>query len=118
MKRKVALIAAPLCLAVALGSIAAVGARRPTGRVRSGHGGHKDSALGRQVYMRDCARCHGADAKGKNGPRLVRTPLSLNEIEQTVTDGRPPKMPSFGKQLSSTEVKAVSAYVRSLGAGS
>jgi cytochrome c oxidase cbb3-type subunit 3 len=118
MKRTIAVISAPLCLAVALGSIAPVGARRPAGRVRSEHGGQKNSALGRQVYMRNCAQCHGADAKGKNGPRLVGTSLSLDEIEQTVTDGRQPKMPSFSKQLSATEVKAVSAYVRSLGAGS
>jgi mono/diheme cytochrome c family protein len=117
MKRTIGLIGAPLCLAVALASIAPVGARRPTGHARSRSGGQGSVALGRQVYMQNCARCHGDDAKGKNGPRLVGKSLSLDKIEKTVTDGGS-QMPSFKKQLSPTEVKAVSAYVRSLGAGS
>jgi mono/diheme cytochrome c family protein len=118
MKQIVSWTAGPLGVVVALAFMGPVGARTPARGVRSGRSGQKDSASGRQVYMRTCARCHGADAKGKNGPRLVGKSLSLGEIEQTVTEGRPPKMPSFGKQLSSTEVKAVAAYVRSLGRGS
>jgi mono/diheme cytochrome c family protein len=123
MKRIVTWVVAPLSVVVALAFMGPAGARTPAPgtRVRVGHSGQsgpKGSALGRQLYMRACARCHGADAKGKNGPRLVGKSLSQDEIEQTVTDGRPPKMPSFGKQLSSTEVKAVAAYVRSLGSRS
>jgi cbb3-type cytochrome c oxidase subunit III len=118
VKRIVSLIVASLCVVAALAFTGPAGARTPARRVRSQHSGPKASAAGRQVFLRNCARCHGADAKGKNGPRLVGKSLSLDEIERTVTDGRPPKMPSFGKQLSPAEVKAVSAYVRSLGAGS
>ena len=118
MKRTIGLISAPLCLAVALGAIAPVGARRPTERARSGNRSQGNLASGRQVYVQNCARCHGDDAKGKNGPRLVGKSLSQDQIEQTVTEGRPPKMPAFGNQLSPTEVKAVAAYVRSLGARS
>jgi cytochrome c oxidase cbb3-type subunit 3 len=64
--------------------------------------------------MRNCARCHGADAQGTIGPRLTGTSLSPGTIENTVTNGSS-KMPSFKKQLSPTQVKAVSAYVHSLG---
>jgi mono/diheme cytochrome c family protein len=115
MKRIVSWIVGPLGVVVVLGFMGPVGARTAARGVHSGHSGPKGSASGRQVYMQKCARCHGADAKGKSGPRLVGKSLSLEEIEQTVTKGRPPKMPAFGKQLSSAEVKAVAAYVRSLG---
>jgi mono/diheme cytochrome c family protein len=118
MKRIVSWVVAPLSLVVAMAFMGPVGARTPARRGHSRQSGHQGSTSGRQLYMRACARCHGADARGKNGPRLVGKSLSLDEIEKTVTDGRPPKMPSFGRQLSSTEVKAVSAYVRSLGARS
>jgi len=114
MKRIVSWIVGPLGVVVALAFTGPVGARTAARGVHSGHSSPKDSASGRQVYMQNCARCHGANAKGKNGPRLVTTALSLEEIEQTVTEGRPPKMPGFGKQLSSAKVKAVATYVRSL----
>jgi len=118
MKRIVSWIVGPLGVVVTLAFMGPAGARTSSRHARSGQHGQKDSASGRQLFVQNCARCHGNDAKGKNGPRLAGKALSLEEIEQTVTDGRPPKMPSFGKQLSSTEVKAVSAYVRSLGKGS
>ena len=118
MKQTVSWIVGPLSVVVALAFMGPVGARTAARGVHSGHSGPKGSASGRQVYMQKCARCHSADAKGKSGPRLVRTSMTLGEIEQTVTEGRPPKMPGFGRQLSSEEVKAVAAYVRSLGKGS
>ena len=118
MKRIVSLIAGVLCVGVAPALIDPVGARTPVRQDCSKQSGHKGSTQGRQLYMRACARCHGADAKGRNGPRLAGRSLSQEEIEQTVSEGRAPKMPAFGNQLSPTEVKAVSAYVRSLGARS
>ena len=111
MKRTIALISAPLCLAVALGTISPAGARR------AGHGDRENAASGRQLFMQNCARCHGAKAQGKIGPRLAGSSLSVGTIENAVTNGGS-KMPSFKKQLSPTAVKAVAAYVRSLGDGS
>ena len=115
MKRIVSWIVGLLGVVIALALISPAGARTPARHGRSEQSGPKGSASGRQVYLRICARCHGADGKGKSGPQLAGKSLSLGKIEQTVTKGRPPKMPSFGKQLSPTEVKAVSAYVRSMG---
>jgi mono/diheme cytochrome c family protein len=111
MKRTIALISAPLFLAVALGSITPAGARRP------GHGDQENLVSGQQLFMRNCARCHGASAQGKIGPRLAGTSLSPGTIANAVTNGST-KMPSFKKQLSPTDIKAVAAYVRSLGGGS
>jgi mono/diheme cytochrome c family protein len=108
MKRAIELLSAPLCLAVVLGSITPAGAQRP------GNGGQGNPASGRHVFMRNCARCHGANGQGKIGPRLAGTSLSPGTIENAVTNGGG-KMPSFKKQLSPDEVKAVAAYVRSLG---
>src|SRR5262249_44511705 len=72
-------------------------------------------ALGRQVFVQNCARCHGENAEGKIGPKLVGTPHSADEVRQFVTRGFPGKMPAFGSQLSGDQVAAVAAYVKSLG---
>jgi mono/diheme cytochrome c family protein len=96
---------------VALAFLGPAGARA---RARSSHAA---SGSGRQVYAQYCARCHGADGKGKNGPRLAGKSLSLAAVSQKVTNGGT-QMPSFKKQLSPAQVKAVSAYVHSLGGGS
>ena len=132
MKRIVSLIVALLCVVVAPAFMKPVGARTPAPggggpsggagprglRVsRSGRSGHQGSGSGRQLFMRACARCHGADGKGKNGPQLAGKSLSLDAVAQKVTNGGT-KMPSFKKQLSPTQVKAVAAYVQSLGSRS
>src|SRR5262245_1823704 len=90
MKPHIGLTSAPLFVAAVLGSIASV---------CLGSGDQGDVASGRQVYMRNCAVCHGDDGKGKSGPRLVGNSLSLDKIEKKVTDGGS-QMPSFKKQLS------------------
>jgi mono/diheme cytochrome c family protein len=95
--------------------LAALAFTGPAGARTPARWGHHGSAAGQRVYMHNCARCHGAGGKGRNGPSLTRTALDPGEIEQTVSWGRPPKMPSFEKRLSAPEIKAVSAYVRSLG---
>jgi mono/diheme cytochrome c family protein len=117
MKRIVSWVVGLLGVGAALAFTGPAGARTPARRTHSGQSGHKGSASGRQVYAQNCARCHGADGKGKSGPRLAGTSLSLGKIEKQVTDGGS-KMPAFGKQLSPTQVKAVSTYVRTLGGGS
>jgi mono/diheme cytochrome c family protein len=117
MKRIVSWIVGILCVVAALAFMGPAGARTPARRAHSGLSGHKGSASGRQLFMLNCARCHGADAKGKNGPRLAGISVSLDKIEKTVTDGGT-QMPSFGKQLAPSEIKAVAAYVHSLGGGS
>jgi cytochrome c oxidase cbb3-type subunit III len=117
MKGTIALLSAPLCVAIALGSAAFVGARSTSTRDGSDNSFQSNVASGQQVYMQNCALCHGAEGQGKSGPRLAGRSLSLDKIEKQVTNGGI-QMPSFGKRLSPAEVRAVSTYVQSLGAGS
>jgi len=114
MKRMLSLVAglSAVWLALTLGS--PVGARTPPPRGGSAANEGQGSVSGRQVFMRKCARCHGADARGKKGPALVDRSLNQDEIEEMVGAGQPPKMPAFGKQLSAAEIKAVAAYVSKL----
>jgi mono/diheme cytochrome c family protein len=101
-----------LSYVVALAFVGPVGARTPARHGRSGQSSHQGS--GRQVYMRNCARCHGATGQGKIGPKLAGKSLGQDAIAQKVTNGGG-KMPSFKKQLSPDQIKAVAAYVQSLG---
>ena len=57
--------------------------------------------LGEPLYKENCAACHGANARGAQGPNLVRSVLVLHdlrgeEISQVVKNGRPQGgMPAF-----------------------
>ena len=85
---------------------------------------------GQQIFSTVCYTCHGADAKGTPlAPNLTDAEWINNDgtyaaIIKTVTDGVPqpknapgPMMPKGGANLTDDQVKAVSAYVWSLGGG-
>lgn len=83
--------------------------------------------LGKQVYAKKCASCHGADGKGnaKMASMLKVTIPDLTaaaaakpeaEVRKAVVEGKKP-MPSFGKSLSKDEIDAVVQYTKRLGAG-
>jgi mono/diheme cytochrome c family protein len=73
-----------------------------------------DVAPGQQVFVKNCAICHGDNGKGGSAPRLAGNSLSLDQIQKKVTEGGS-KMPSFKEQLTPSDIKAVAAYVKSLG---
>jgi len=70
----------------------------------------KRAAAGAKVFGPNCGFCHGADARGAQGPDLLRSPVVLDDnqaelIGPWVRDGRPlkgmPAFPSFtDEQLS------------------
>ena len=77
-------------------------------------------ATGRRLFLTNCAVCHGADGHGSRGfPNLADNIWhwggSPEQIEQTITSGRQAAMPPWGPALGDDGVKAVAAYVRSLG---
>jgi len=71
-------------------------------------------AAGRQLFVMNCAHCHGDDAHGDEGPDLYDFHKSDARIRQVVTGGIKGQMPSFGKKLGDSEVRRLTAYLRTL----
>jgi quinoprotein glucose dehydrogenase len=68
--------------------------------------------LGRQVYDRTCAACHGAERQGTppQTPALLDVKMTGREIEALIVQGRN-SMPAF--RFSPRELTAVAAYLKS-----
>jgi mono/diheme cytochrome c family protein len=69
-------------------------------------------------YKAKCAMCHGANGEGK--PAMKVAPMkeaaskSDAELTETITKGKPPKMPAFGGKLTADQIKALVADIKSL----
>jgi mono/diheme cytochrome c family protein len=75
-------------------------------------------------YRQKCSACHGADGKAQTAaakslgvrsfadPEIVK--MSDSELSTIIDKGKD-KMPSYGKTMKPDELKAMVAYVRSLG---
>ena len=85
---------------------------------------------GKQLYQRQCARCHGADGRPTKASPTARDltnrtyidSLGDQKIRMAIMQGRPAMaapgqeklMPAFGGQFSEPELKVLIGYVRSL----
>jgi mono/diheme cytochrome c family protein len=69
---------------------------------------------GHTLFMQNCAHCHGADARGDEGPDLHWVTKSDARIASLIKDGKKGEMPKFSSKLSDTDVQALVAFVRSL----
>lgn len=79
--------------------------------------------LGRNLYLNNCATCHGSDARGATGfPNLTDGSWmyggSPEAIQATITNGRIGVMPAQGALLGEEGTKAVVEYVLSLSGAS
>jgi putative heme-binding domain-containing protein len=78
-----------------------------------------DIAHGERMYRARCARCHGLQGLGGEGPALARPYLSYARDDETlvsvVQDGIPGTGMPPGGWLSDLEARQIAAYVRSLG---
>ena len=77
---------------------------------------------GRQVFLTNCAACHGEDAKGNQdlgAPNLSdRFWIYGGDFEKIITTihgGRQGHMPTWDERLSPAEIKILALYVYSLG---
>jgi cytochrome c oxidase cbb3-type subunit 3 len=75
--------------------------------------------LGRNLFLNNCATCHGSDGRGARGfPNLTDdewlADSSPQGIQQTVANGRIGVMPALGAALGEQGTDEVIAYVRSL----
>ena len=69
---------------------------------------------GRRLFLLNCAHCHGEDAHGDEGPDLHDLHKSDERIRQLVLNGIKGEMPSFAKKLNDSDVRALTAYLRTL----
>ena len=73
-----------------------------------------DAAAGRHLFAMNCAHCHGDDAHGDEGPDLYNLHKSDQRIHEVVTSGIKGEMPSFGRKLKDPDIRALTAYLRTL----
>ena len=76
---------------------------------------------GAALFAKLCTSCHGTAGNGRGnqrGPSLQRPELTYGRtvaaITQSIRDGRPGGMPSFGHVFTPRQLEALSAYVLSL----
>jgi cytochrome c oxidase cbb3-type subunit 3 len=75
---------------------------------------------GKQLYIQmNCAGCHAYNGKGNMGPDLTDTEWRYGglpvQIYQSIFDGRPQGMPSWGAALPPAEIWKLVAYIQSFG---
>ncbi len=78
-------------------------------------------ALGERIFTTTCTACHGEDGTGGIGPAINSQQFLSRHTDDQIRDaivygGRRPnsRMPAFGDRLTSVEIDALVAYIRSL----
>jgi mono/diheme cytochrome c family protein len=76
----------------------------------------------KDIYARNCARCHGLDGRGQTEqgrkydvPNLVGEAkgFSSAKISRIITNGKQ-DMPAFGKKLTKKQISALTSFVKKL----
>ena len=79
----------------------------------------RDVQEGKKLFDGMCARCHGIDGTGDEGPALNRAALSHapteEALQEVIRDGIPDRGMPRVRRLTETELDQLVAYVRSLG---
>ena len=78
-------------------------------------------AMGRAIFNKRCANCHGTDGSGfgsKKGPSLQRAEFTYGRTPEAITEsivkGRPGGMPAFGAVYQEIEIQTIVAFILSL----
>lgn len=85
-------------------------------------GNARATTLGSQLFVAyNCVDCHGADGSGAMGPSLADARWHFGgspaAVFESIYEGRPSGMPSWGGRISNDEIWMLVTYVRSLSAG-
>jgi cytochrome c oxidase cbb3-type subunit 3 len=76
-----------------------------------------EAAKGAPLYKQSCGGCHGEDARGSQGPNLIRSTVVLHDekdeqIGPVIRSGRPESgMPGF-PQLSDADIHSISQFLK------
>ena len=74
----------------------------------------EEAKRGHSLFVHNCAHCHGDDARGDEGPSLYDLRKTDARITRIIKDGIKGEMPSFGTKLGESDVRALTAYLRTL----
>src|SRR6266568_3674354 len=74
----------------------------------------REAERGHRLFDRNCAHCHGDDARGDEGPSLYDLKKSDARITKIIKEGIQGEMPTFGKKFEDADVQALIAYLRTL----
>lgn len=69
---------------------------------------------GYELFLLNCAHCHGNDARGDEGPDLRGLTKSDPRIATIIQDGLKGEMPKFGTKLDAADTQALIAFLRTL----
>ncbi len=73
-----------------------------------------EAKRGYELFDRNCAPCHGDDARGDEGPTLYNLTLSDARITKRIKEGVKGEMPAFARKFTDADVQALIAYLRTL----
>lgn len=73
-----------------------------------------EAGRGSSLFNRNCAHCHGDDARGDEGPNLYNLVKSDARLTRIIKGGIKGEMPSFVKKFNDADVQALIAYLRTL----
>jgi mono/diheme cytochrome c family protein len=73
-----------------------------------------DQPPGKVAFDKVCKTCHGEDARGDAGPRLVPLDIEYDELLAKVREGGGEMPPISTKTLSDDDVKQIFNYLKSL----
>jgi mono/diheme cytochrome c family protein len=73
-----------------------------------------EAVQGRHLFLMNCAHCHADDAHGDEGPDLYDLRKSDERIRRQIIDGVKGEMPSFARKLNDSDIRALTAYLRTL----
>ena len=93
------------------GAVSSAAASQPTASAPTANTG---TIIGRTLFLKNCAHCHGANAHGDEGPDLHNLDFTADWIANRIRKGKAGQMTAFAGKLQPAEIDALVAYVQSL----
>lgn len=81
---------------------------------QSGTASSAPALAGRSLFLKNCAHCHGDDARGDEGPDLHGLRRSDERLARRIRNGIKGEMPAFGEKFNDDDVRALVAFLHTL----